>query len=344
MAKDKVDQKADEVADQDLVVPEPPVTSWLSTGCTLLDLAIANQLPGGFPIGRIVEIFGPPSSCKSVFGMVAMGFCQRLGGIGFYADVECTLDSNWASLYGLDCSDTDGFRLTTGENAPSTVEELFDEYLDGIMTLEDRRRKIVVVDTLSALSSVLEDKTGLADSASYAPKAKKMSAGFRKYSPPRLAKKNVSIIFLNQTRENVGVVFGPKEVTTGGKAVSFYSSVRIRLMTGLKIENSSGVKIGVWVRFEVEKNKIAPPFREGMFRIIFDYGLDDIFSNLVFLQKYQKHEKGSKKVDFDGQSRVLKSMAKYVEDSGKEERLRQEVEKMWRKIYAPSDRKPRTWK
>ena len=98
------------------------------------------------------------------------------------------------------------------------------------------------------------------------------------------------------------------------------------------------------MHFDVEKNKLAPPFREGDFRIIFDYGLDDVFSNLDFLKKHQNREKGDKSVEFNGETKTLSYMTAYVEKEGLESKLQAEVVKVWRQLYKPSERKPREWK
>jgi len=210
---DKPEEKSSSEEKQVYLVEDPPVTKWISTGCTILDLAISGSLPGGFPIGRTVEIYGPPSSCKTVLGMLALGFCQRAGGIGYFVDVEDTFLPSWSTQFGLDCQNVDTFRLTGGLEAPETVEQLFDDYLAPIVKLKDDRHKFIVVDSLSALASEVEKSTALDKPSFGATKASRMSAAFRKYSPPVLSKSKIGLLFLNQTRDNVGVAFGPTEVT-----------------------------------------------------------------------------------------------------------------------------------
>jgi recombination protein RecA len=363
--------KADrELAEAALIEPDPPVDGWISTGCTQLDLAIADRLPGGFPVGRTIELLGGASSCKTVIGMTAIGATQRSGGIGYFFDVEDTFDCDWSKMYGLDLSNTDTLRVVGGADSDlSTVEGLFDDHLKLILKNKDDRKKLAVIDSVSALSCKPEmagdlEKLTMRDKIY---KAAQMSAAMRKYNPTALSKGKLSLLFISQTRDNVGVVYGPSETTSGGRALEFYASVRIQLWTSSKILDGNDEVVGVWIRFEVVKNKVGPPFRKGMFRIMFNYGLDDIYSNLDYLKKFQDIEKKkeaakekakakkkgkavkddedkkSRLVDFNKQTKTLKTMVKYVEDNNLEQKLKDEVAKVWRKLHPPSDRKTRVW-
>lgn len=106
----KIEDSVTEAVNQNLLIPDSPVTDWISTGCTLLDLAMADQLPGGLPVGRVSHIYGAPSTCKSVLASTILGYCQRTGKIGFYNDIEKTFNPIWATKYGLDYKNTDTFR------------------------------------------------------------------------------------------------------------------------------------------------------------------------------------------------------------------------------------------
>lgn len=348
--EDDMSKEDREIAEAPLIEPDPPVDDWISTGCTQLDLAIADKLPGGLPVGRTIELLGGASSCKTVIGMTAIGATQRSGGVGYFYDVENTFDCDWSGMYGLDLSNTDTLHVVGGaESDLNTVEGLFDDHLKAILKSKDDRKKLAVIDSISALSCKPEmagdlEKLTMRDKIY---KAAQMSAALRKYNPTVLSKGNLSLLFISQTRDNIGVVYGPSETTSGGRALEFYSSVRIQLWTSSKIHDANEEVVGVWIRFEVIKNKVGPPFRKGMFRIIFNYGLDDIYSNLDYLKKDQdrklsKDDKG-KKVKFAGQDKMLKTMVKHVEDNNLEQKLKDEVAKVWRKLHPPSDRKTRVW-
>lgn len=340
----KIAEVAAEVADTDLLDDLPSPVQYLSTGCTQLDLAISNILPGGFPVGRTVEIMGAASTSKTVLGMLAIGSCQRAGGVGYFVDVEDTFLPSWANMFGIDIANKDTFRLFGGLKAPSTIEAFYDDFLAGVIeeSKKDKRNKIIVVDSLTPLAAKDEVDRKLDEGSYKTQKAKQMSAAFRKYNPIVLSKNNISIVYINQTRDNVDTR-GPKETTSGGRALEFYTSVRIYLKVSSKIENSAAKKIGVWIKFEVTKNKVAPPFRDGMYRILFDYGLDDIFSNLQFL-KDNGYADGEKKVKFAGENKMISTMVKHVEANNLEEQLKQEVAKVWKEVYkTETGRKQRIW-
>lgn len=331
----------------------PDVRDWCSTGCTVLDLAIANRLPGGVPIGRIIHAFGGGATAKTVCGITVLGYAQRSGKIAHLADIEHTLDTHFASLYGLDCSDE---KLILSH--PQTLEEMFDDYVGGIIYPDgkkvqkskkpkmDDKPKVIVIDSVSALPSETELTENMKDGTYGVTRAKQMSKGFRKYIFP-LATSNTTLFCIDQTRDNVGQLFGNKEVTSGGRALEFYSSVQVYLKHDSNIVNSKKVTIGVWIKFRIVKNKVAPPFREGRFKILFDYGMDDIGSNLYFLSAQKLGEKEAKnkmtKFELFGESRQLGLWTKYIEDNNLEENLRQEVQKVWKEIYKIEPRKPRVW-
>ncbi len=335
----ELDEAVEKAVTQPLLEPDPDITDWISTGCTWLDMAISNRLPGGFPIGAITEVSGPPSTSKSVLAMTASGACQRKGGIVFYTDTENTFEKKWSQLYGIDISNTDTFRLSAGVECPHTVEDFFDNHINPIIKLKDDRPKLAIVDTLSALSDETELADNLDKSSYGARKANRISAAFRKYSPAVLAKANLSLVFINQVRDNIG---GHGYVTSGGWAVPFYSSVRIRVTKKAKIEKTVqgvAIPIGIEVAFDVIKNKVGPPFRTGAYRILFDYGLDDVYSSLKFLHQFQKGDN----VAFNGMDKAMRFMVASVEKDNLESKLQDTLVEKWREVYKPSERKPREW-
>lgn len=362
--KSQADEFGEKVAEvlesQEVEAVDDPVKLWLSTGSTVLDLAVSNSHPGGLPMGRYIHIYGAESTCKTVLAMTVLGAAQRSGAIAFFADIENTFDFKWARLFGLQCDDTDIWRLgnwweknTDGfPEQPGSIEEFFDEYLCKIIALDDPRPKVVAVDSLSALPSNVEIETALDKASFQATRAKQMSTAMRKYQRV-LSKHDITLLLIDQARDTFNA-FGEKETTSGGRAVKFYSSVRIHLKSGSKIKNSKDQHIGIWVPFNIVKNKVASPHRSGQFKIIWDYGIDDVHGNLAFIKDYQeKYEKDADKkstrkssfVTFNGETKIVSRMIQYVEDEGLEDKLATEVSRLWQELLKPDKiRKQREWK
>jgi len=363
----------------------PEVKDWCSTGATVLDLAISNQLPGGIPVGRIFHVYGGASTAKSVLASTVLGYALRSGKQAFLADIEYTFDPQFAKMYGLDCTHADFFYgysynkdMKTLEQ-PGSIEEFFDTYLSGILKIRTRKPKIVVVDTITALPAAFELKTEMSKQGFGAYRAKQIGLGLRKYIKD-MVDKDVTLFCIDQTRDNVNSPYA-SEVTTGGRGLEFYSSVRLYLKHDKKVTNSNDKEIGIWVKYQVEKNKIGPPFRKGHFKILFDYGLDDITSSLSFLADTQKEtskddlyklttkvfipvckkcgallditdEKCTTK-DCDGEiivdpkenacNKRIMDWVPVIEDQAREEQLKRVVAKVWERQYETEDRKPRVW-
>jgi len=328
------------------VKPLPGVVEWSSTGCTVLDIAIANRFPGGIPVGRIVHAYGGTSTCKSVLAVTLCGYMQRNKKVSYYADIEHTLDAAFARIYGLDMSNEKLFRI----DHPKTLEELYDDYIaDIIMPLKDKSKldttpKMIAVDSITALPASVELVDAMKDGTYGTMRAKQMSKGMRKYIFP-LAESNTTLLCIDQTRDNIGL--GRQEVTSGGRALQFYSSVQIYLKMDQKIENSAGKVIGNWVKFVIDKNKVGPPLREGRFRILYDYGLDDISSNLYFLSECQNGPQKAKQktamIEYLGQKSKMSTAVAYVEENNLEAELQKDVWELWQEVYKTEERKQRIW-
>ena len=333
------------------IVGLPAVKEFLQTGCTVLDFAIANVFPGGIPVGRISQFFGGFSTCKSVLASSILGYAQRSGRGAYYGDIEHTLDPRFAGFYGLDFNKLSNINDFEGEAFPATIEEFFDVWLSNIIYKDEKHKKlnkepkVVVTDTITALPAKIEADKKMDDQGYGAYRAKQLSLGYRKYIKD-LSCSNTTLVIIDQTRDKFGSLFGGESVP-GGRGPEYYPSVRIHLKKDAKVENSSGKIIGIWTKFKVQKNKVGPPFREGRFKILFDYGLDNICSNLYFLSECQNGPQKAKnkltKIELFGEEGIMKSWSRKIEEDNLEEDLVKVVWAEWQKQYETEPRKPRKW-
>lgn len=329
----------------------PAVKEWVQTGCTILDFAVANLFPGGIPVGRIVQIYGGTSTCKSVLAAAILGYAQRKEMKTYYGDIEHTFDPVFAEMYGLTFNSLSNISDFENETFPETIEEFFDDWLSKIIFRDEKKKKlnknpkVIVTDTITALPAKIEQEKKMDDQGYGAYRARQLSLGYRIYIKS-LAESNTTLVVIDQTRDNISSPFGG-ETVTGGRAPEYYPSVRVYLKHDSKIVNKAKRVIGIWTKFIVKKNKVAPPFREGRFKILFNYGLDDIASNLYFLSEVQNGPQAAKnkstKIKFLGQEMKMSSAIGYIEDNNLEEDLKKEVWEIWQKIYETEERKPRKW-
>ena len=295
----------------------------VSTGSIGLDIALGI---GGLPQGRVIEIFGPESSGKTTLTLQAIAECQKAGGTAAFIDAEHALDPNYASKLGVNVDELLLSQPDTGEQALEVTD----------MLVKSGSVDLIGIDSVAALTPRAEIEGDMGDHH-MGLQARLMSQALRKITG-NIQRSNCMVIFINQIRMKIGVIFGNPETTTGGNALKFYSSVRLDIRRIGAVKEGEEV-VGNETRVKVVKNKVSPPFKQAEFQIMYGEGINVEGEILEFGQKLELIEKSGSWYSHNGekigQGKV--NASKYLKENPK---IRDSLMKEIKTAYIPSINKP----
>jgi recombination protein RecA len=295
--KDTRDELADVIADElnktfkhhqvafFLTEEESPndIAEWISTGSTMLDLAIANKPNGGIAVGRITELNGLEGSGKSLIGSHLLASTQKKGGLGVYIDTESAVSTEFLDAIGVDTKNMLYVHLETVEEVFETIEAIITK----IRESDKDRLVTILVDSLAAASTKVEMDADYDQAGWATQKAIIISKAMRKVTQ-MIAREKIALVFTNQLRQKLGVSFGDPWTTSGGKALPFHASTRVRFKNAGQIKDGSKKNtIGIKIKAQVIKNRLGPPMRTADFPLYFDTGIDNYGSWLTTMKEHK---------------------------------------------------------
>tara|TARA_R100001079_G_C4450868_1_gene153673 strand:+ start:4303 stop:5451 length:1149 start_codon:yes stop_codon:yes gene_type:complete len=290
------------------------LTEWVSTGSSLLDLAISNRPHGGLPVGRITELTGLEASGKSLIGAHLLANTQKQGGLAVYIDTENAMNEEFARAIGIDISKLLYVQL-------EAIEDIFDVIENIILKIRESdndRLVTIVVDSVAAATTKVEQEADFEKDGWATSKAIIISKAMRKVTQ-LIGRQRICLVFTNQLRVRLGVSFGDPYTTSGGKALGFHASCRLRLKAAgqikAKIDGKEQV-VGIKTKAQVVKNRMGPPLRTAEFQIYFDRGIDDYGSWLQVMKDYNLVKQGGSWYTYIDQTtgEEIKFMSKEFED------------------------------
>ena len=292
----------------------------IPTGSVGLDLALGV---GGYPRGRIIEIYGPESSGKTTLAIHAIAEAQKLGGIAAIIDAEHAFDRFYAESLGVDVDNLFISQPDNGEQALEIADQL----------ISSAAVDIVVIDSVAALTPKAEIEGTMGDNK-VGLQARLMSQALRKLTST-ISKTNTTCIFINQLREKIGVSFGNPETTTGGNALKFYASVRIDIRKAAAIKDGE-TQLGNLTKVKVVKNKVAPPFRRCEFDILYGQGISKLGEILDFAIQYDIIQKSGSWLSYEG-AKIAQGRDKGLAMLKDNPELAEEIEAKVRKVLAENN-------
>jgi recombination protein RecA len=289
----------------------------ISTGSLTLDAALGI---GGVPRGRVVELYGPESSGKSTLALHIVANAQRKGGVAAYIDAEHALDPSYAAKLGVNVNELLISQPDSGEEGLNIAEAL----------ARSGAIDVIVIDSVAALVPKSELEGDIGD-ASIGLQARMMSQALRKLTAS-LSKSNTCALFINQIREKIGVMYGNPETTTGGRALKFYSSIRMEIRRTAGIKGADNAEVGNRVRVKVAKNKMAPPFQVAEFDILFNEGISRTGAVIDLAVEYEIIDKKGAWFSYKG-NRLGQGREAVREELKKNPALIDELEAAVKKAY-----------
>ena len=306
------------------------LTEWVSTGSSLLDLAISNRPNGGIPVGRITELTGLEASGKSLIGAHLLANTQKQGGLAVYIETENAMNEEFARAIGIDIKSMLYIQLEAIED----IFEVIENIILKIRESDNNRLVTIVVDSVAAATTKVEQEADFEKDGWATSKAIIISKAMRKVTQ-LIGRQRICLVFTNQLRVRLGVSFGDPYTTSGGKALGFHASCRLRLKAAgqikAKIDGKEHV-IGIKTKAQVVKNRMGPPLRTAEFQILFDRGIDDYGSWLQVMKDYNLVQQGGSWYTFtDSETgEQIKFMSKEFEskilnDPARKERIYQSI-------------------